>query len=310
MNDGGEDNDIVLSSRIRLARNLDKVPFPTSGQEEPLTKVLEYMEQEFSGQSFNGFKDFQLAKMSDLEPIEKRVLIEKHLISPNLAENEGSGAVLISKNEQVSIMVNEEDHLRLQIYYPGLQLKTAVDTAFEIDDWIEGKIGYAFDEEKGYLTSCPTNVGTGLRASVMMHLPALTMTNQMNQIVPEINKLGLVVRGIYGEGSEALGNLYQVSNQVTLGKSEEEIIQDLTSVVRELIDSERRSREWIVQQSGIQLEDKLYRSYGILSNSRIIHSKEASKCLSDIRLAIDLGWIKGVSKTILNELMVLTQPGF
>lgn len=308
LNDGGEDNDIVLSSRIRLARNLDKVPFPTSGQEEPLTKVLEYMEQEFSGQSFNGFKDFQLAKMSDLEPIEKRVLIEKHLISPNLAENEGSGAVLISKNEQVSIMVNEEDHLRLQIYYPGLQLKTAVDTAFEIDDWIEGKIGYAFDEEKGYLTSCPTNVGTGLRASVMMHLPALTMTNQMNQIVPEINKLGLVVRGIYGEGSEALGNLYQVSNQVTLGKSEEEIIQDLTSVVRELIDSERRSREWIVQQSGIQLEDKLYRSYGILSNSRIIHSKEASKCLSDIRLAIDLGWIKGVSKTILNELMVLTNP--
>lgn len=279
LNDGGEDNDIVLSSRIRLARNLDKVPFPTSGKEEPLTKVLEYMEQEFSGQSFNGFKDFQLAKMSDLEPIEKRVLIEKHLISPNLAENEGSGAVLISKNEQVSIMVNEEDHLRLQIYYPGLQLKTAVDTAFEIDDWIEGKIGYAFDEEKGYLTSCPTNVGTGLRASVMMHLPALTMTNQMNQIVPEINKLGLVVRGIYGEGSEALGNLYQVSNQVTLGKSEEEIIQDLTSVVRELIDSERRSREWIVQQSGIQLEDKLYRSYGILSNSRIIHSKEASKCL-------------------------------
>lgn len=132
LNDGGEDNDIVLSSRIRLARNLDKVPFPTSGQEEPLTKVLEYMEQEFSGQSFNGFKDFQLAKMSDLEPIEKRVLIEKHLISPNLAENEGSGAVLISKNEQVSIMVNEEDHLRLQIYYPGLQLKTAVDTAFEI----------------------------------------------------------------------------------------------------------------------------------------------------------------------------------
>lgn len=310
LNDGGEDNDIVLSSRIRLARNLDKVPFPTSGQEEPLTKVLEYMEQEFSGQSFNGFKDFQLAKMSDLEPIEKRVLIEKHLISPNLAENEGSGAVLISKNEQVSIMVNEEDHLRLQIYYPGLQLKTAVDTAFEIDDWIEGKIGYAFDEEKGYLTSCPTNVGTGLRASVMMHFPALTMTNQMNQIVPEINKLGLVVRGIYGEGSEALGNLYQVSNQVTLGKSEEEIIQDLTSVVRELIDSERRSREWIVQQSGIQLEDKLYRSYGILSNSRIIHSKEALKCLSDIRLAIDLGWIKGVSKTILNELMVLTQPGF
>ncbi len=310
LNDDGEDHDIVISSRIRLARNLDKVPFPTSDQKEPLEKTLEYMEQEFNGKSFDEFKDFQLVKMSDLEPIQKQVLIEKHLISPNLAENNDSGAALISENEQVSIMINEEDHLRLQIYYPGLQLKSAMETSFEIDDWIESKIGYAFDEEKGYLTSCPTNVGTGLRASVMMHLPALTMTNQMNQIVPEINKLGLVVRGIYGEGSEALGNLYQVSNQVTLGKNEVEIIQDLASVVRELIDSERRSREWIVQQSGIQLEDKLFRSYGILSNSRIIHSKEASKCLSDIRLAIDLGWIKNVSRTILNELMVLTQPGF
>ncbi|MGM8216215.1 protein arginine kinase [Bacillaceae bacterium W0354] len=306
----GPDNDIVLSSRIRLARNLKQVPFPTAENHEELARVLQYINQEFNKQSFNDFKHFEFLEMENLKPIEKMVLVEKHLISPNLAENNDVGGVLISSNEQASIMINEEDHLRIQIYFPGFELKEALKTALQLDDWIEERIQYAFDENRGYLTSCPTNVGTGLRASVMMHLPALTVTNQISQIIPAINKLGLVVRGIYGEGSEALGQLYQVSNQITLGKSEEDIVDDLRSVVNQLITSERKAREWIMQKTGIQLEDRVFRSYGVLANSRIIESKEAAKCLSDVRLGIDLGLIKNVSKNILNELMVLTQPAF
>ncbi|GEL78096.1 protein arginine kinase [Tenuibacillus multivorans] len=310
LNTEGIDNDIVLSSRIRLARNFEQVPFPTSGDTAAMEKVLQFIDQEFNQQTFQDFKQFQLVKMSDLKPIEKRGLVEKHLISPNLAENEQTGAVLISKNEQASVMVNEEDHLRIQLYFPGFELTKALEKAEQLDDWFENRTRYAFDEKRGYLTSCPTNVGTGLRASVMMHLPALSMTNQMNNLIPEINKLGLVVRGIYGEGSEALGQLYQVSNQMTLGKSEEDIVEDLKSVVKQVIESERRAREWIMEQLGIQLEDRIFRSYGILANSRVIQSKEAAKCLSDVRLGIDMGMIKNVPKTILNELMVLTQPAF
>lgn len=310
MKEEGEDSDIVLSSRIRFARNLAQVPFPTSRNEEDLSRVLEYVEQEFNNQSFKSFKQFELIKMNELKPIEKRVLVEKHLISPHLAENNNVGGVLISHNEQASIMVNEEDHLRIQVYYSGFELEKALKNALDLDDWIEERIQFAFDERRGYLTSCPTNVGTGMRASVMMHLPALTMTKQMNQIIPEINKLGLVVRGIYGEGSEALGQLYQVSNQLTLGKSEEEIVNDLSSIVRQLINSERKARERIVNQLGIQLENRIFRSYGILTHSRIIESKEAQKCISDVRLGIELGLIEGVSRQTINELMVFTQPGF
>ncbi|WP_188208038.1 protein arginine kinase [Alkalibacillus aidingensis] len=310
MNTEGDDSDIVLSSRIRLARNLDQVAFPTSDESDSMQRVLQHVEQEYNQQSFESFKQFQLVKMNELKPIEKRVLVEKHLISPSLAENTDTGGVLISENEQASVMINEEDHLRIQVYFPGFELSKALEQAQDLDDWFEERTRYAFDETRGYLTSCPTNVGTGLRASVMMHLPALTMTNQMNQIVPEINKLGLVVRGIYGEGSEALGQLYQISNQITLGKSEEDIVEDLKSVVKQVIESERRARQWVMQQSGVQLEDRIFRSYGVLAHSRIIESKEAAKCLSDVRLGIDLGLIKNISKNILNELMVLTQPGF
>ncbi|MRG87987.1 protein arginine kinase [Salinibacillus xinjiangensis] len=305
-----EDNDIVLSSRIRLARNFKEYPFPIVADEKTLEKVLDVFADHFAEHSLGKNANLELVRMSQLEPIEKRVLVEKHLISPSLAENQKTGAALISEDEQVSVMINEEDHIRIQLYQPGFQLEGALDYASKLDDWLEEKISYAFDENRGYLTSCPTNVGTGMRASVMMHLPALVITQQMNQIIPAINQLGLVVRGIYGEGSEALGNLFQISNQITLGKSEEDIVEDLKSVVKQLIEQERNARQRLMKNSAIQLEDKIFRSYGILANSRIIQSKEASKCLSDVRLGIDLGLIQNVSKTILNELMILTQPGF
>jgi protein arginine kinase len=232
------------------------------------------------------------------------------LISPHLAENSPHGAFLLSENEEISIMINEEDHIRIQCLFPGLQLTEALKAANQIDDWLEENINYAFDEHYGYLTSCPTNTGTGLRASVMMHLPGLVLTRQLNRILPAINQLGLVVRGIYGEGSEALGNIFQISNQITLGKSEEDIVEDLNSVVSQLIAQERSSRSALAKTSNIQLEDRVFRSYGTLAHSRVIETKEAANCLSDVRLGIDMGYIKDISRNILNELMILTQPGF
>ncbi|MBA4536986.1 protein arginine kinase [Bacillus aquiflavi] len=310
MNEDGADSDIVLSSRIRLARNLKEHTFPTLYSIEEAKNVINKVEKAVS----SGYPDYlgklEVLKMEELQPLQKRVLVEKHLISPHLAEDSTYGACLLSENESISIMVNEEDHIRIQCLFSGFQLTEALNLANVIDDWIEEQIDYAFDENRGYLTSCPTNVGTGLRASVMMHLPGLILTRQMNRIIPAINQLGLVVRGIYGEGSEALGNIFQISNQITLGKSEHDIVNDLKGVVVQLISQERSAREALVKTSNIQLEDRVFRSLGVLENSRIIETKEASRCLSDIRLGIDIGYIENISKNILNELMILTQPGF
>ncbi|MBU8791002.1 protein arginine kinase [Oceanobacillus caeni] len=310
MREEGPSSDIVMSSRIRLARNIASIPYPIIAEEEKLAEVRKLIEKEYANKSFNSYHNFEFIPIRELTAIEKRVLVEKHLISPNLAKHTNESAVIISENEQVSIMVNEEDHLRIQLYFPGLQLRHALDKAFEIDDWLEEKVNYAFDENKGYLTTCPTNVGTGMRASVMMHLPALALTGQINRMMPAINQLGLVVRGIYGEGSEALGNIFQISNQITLGKSEQDIVGDLESVVNQLIDHERNARDLIMRESPTALEDRIFRSYGVLAYSRIIESKEASNCISNVRLGIDLGIIKDTSRNILNELMVLIQPGF
>lgn len=306
----GPDSDIVLSSRIRLARNFRNYKFPTIFSTEEGQQVINAVYETVKEHHFSTIGNLELLVMDELQPLHKRVLVEKHLISPHLAENSVLGACILSENEEVSIMVNEEDHIRIQCLFPGLQLSEALNIANEIDDQIEQHVHYAYDEEIGYLTSCPTNVGTGMRASVMMHLPGLVLTHQLNRIIPAINQLGLVVRGIYGEGSEALGNIFQISNQITLGKSEEDIVEELQSVVAQLISQERSAREALAKTSNIQLEDKVFRSYGILSNCRIIESKEAANCLSDVRLGIDMGYIKNISKNILNELMILTQPGF
>jgi len=306
----GPDSEIVLSSRIRLARNLKDFAFPVISSEDQAKKALAHINEHLRGQDYQSIGPFEWVNMSELDPVEKRVLVEKHLISPNLAEDSEYGAVLINQNESVSIMVNEEDHLRIQCLFPGFQLNEALTLSNGIDDWIEQRFDYAFDEQRGFLTSCPTNVGTGIRASVMVHLPALMLTQRMNRIAPAINQFGLVVRGIYGEGSEALGNVFQISNQITLGKSEEDIVEDLRGVVMQLIQQEMAARRDLLKLSKIQLEDRVFRSLGILANSRIIQSKEAAKCLSDVRLGIDLGLIEGISRNILNELMVLTQPGF
>ena len=308
MNEEGPESDIVLSSRVRLARNLQNHTFSTLLKDEEANAIIEQLEKQL--QSLQEQHDLSMLKMAEMQPLEKRMLVEKHLISPHLAERSSYGACLLSSDEKVSIMFNEEDHIRIQCLMSGLQLTKALEKANELDDEIEEQVDYAFDEKRGYLTCCPTNVGTGLRASVMMHLPGLIITQQMNRIIPAINQLGLVVRGIYGEGSEALGNIFQISNQTTLGKSETDIVHDLTIVVQQIIAQERLAREALVSTMNIQLEDRVYRSLGVLAHSRIIETKEAAKCLSDVRLGIDLGYIKNISKTILNELMILMQPGF
>ena len=223
--------------------------------------VLQQFEQKFASQEVKDIGNFVLIRMNDTQPLAKRVLVEKHLISPNLAESRFGGC-LLSENEEISVMLNEEDHIRIQCLFPGFQLANALKAANQIDDWIEEQVDYAFSEKRGYLTSCPTNVGTGIRASVMMHLPALALTRQMNRIIPAINQLGLVVRGIYGEGSEAIGNIFQISNQMTLGQSEEDIVDDLNSVTAQLIEQERSARKALYQTSKIELEDRVYRSWG------------------------------------------------
>lgn len=310
MQTSGPEDDIVLSTRVRLARNLGDVPFPRKASGEELAQVRAKIKAHGDQQSCGAYAHLSFVDMEELTNLEKRALVEKHLISPYLVEHEKASGVLLSENEQLSIMVNEEDHIRTQVYLPGLQLSKALSEAFMIDDWLEEKSDYAFDEKRGYLTSCPTNVGTGLRASVMLHLPALALTKKLPKMIPAINQLGLVVRGIYGEGTEALGNIFQVSNQVTLGRSEEEIIENLESVVKKLIEHERELRTVLTNESEKRLEDRIFRSYGILKYCRIIESKEAAKYISDVRLGIDVGLIENVSPQILNELMVLTQPAF
>lgn len=310
MKASGTDSDIVISSRIRLARNLSDFPFPMLSTDSQLEKVIEAVEVAIGDEGFSNIGPLKLIPMDSLTPLQKRVLVEKHLISPNLANQSRKGAVVLNHNESVSILVNEEDHLRIQCLFPGLQLKEAWEFADQIDDLFEKHMDLAFDENRGFLTSCPTNVGTGIRASVMMHLPALVMTQQINRILTAISQVGLVVRGLYGEGSEAIGNLFQISNQITLGQSENEIIDNLYGVARQIVEQERKARKYLIEQNRLLFEDRLFRSFGILKLARIIESKEAAQRLSDVRLGIDLGLIKGINPNVINELMIMTQPGF
>ncbi len=306
----GPDSDIVISSRIRIARNVSNEPFPMLATNQQSEEVLNRCASVLQEEGLKTVGQFDLVPLAGMSELEKRVLVEKHLISPNLANEARNGAVILSDNEAISIMVNEEDHLRIQVLYPGFQLKEAWDVAGKIDDIFEGVVDYAYDEKHGYLTSCPTNVGTGIRASVMMHLPALVMTQQMNRILQAIQQVGLAVRGLYGEGSEVMGNIFQISNQITLGQTEEEIIDNLHGVARQIIEHEKAARQKLLNESRAKLTDRIRRSFGILCYAEIMDSKEAAQRLSDVRLGVDLGLVEGLSPKIMNELLVMTQPGY
>ncbi|NGZ78105.1 protein arginine kinase [Saccharibacillus alkalitolerans] len=305
----GRDSDIVISSRVRIARNLRSLPFPLVASEEQAEQVRQTVIGA-AEQASEALGPLQPVRLDELSEVDRQVLVEKHLVSPALANESQEAAVVLSADESLSIMVNEEDHLRIQCLYPGFQVKEAWERATSVDDVLEAYIDYAFDDRRGYLTSCPTNVGTGLRASVMIHLPALVMTHQIGRVLNAVSQVGLTVRGIYGEGSEAQGNLFQISNQITLGQSEKEIVDNLEGIVGQIIEYERQARSRLVSESKIRLYDRVMRSYGILTHAAIMDGKEAAQRLSDVRLGVDLGWIDGLPMTLLNELTILTQPNF
>ena len=309
-NSESREADIAISSRVRLARNIDCIPFPTRmnpGQGETIIKkVWESIFQSSEAMANN----LVLMKIGKLDPIDRQILVEKHLISPELGESKRESAVIISRDEIISIMINEEDHLRIQCIFPGMLLDDAWKLCSKLDVLFEEKIDFAFDKKLGYLTCCPTNVGTGIRASVMLHLPALGMTGYIKGILEACGKIGIAVRGIYGENSEASGNMFQISNQVTLGQTEEEIIYSVKNVATQIIEQEKMLRKELYNQNPYRFEDRIYRSLGLLSNARIMTAEESLKLLSDVRLGVDMGTIEGISMEILNEIMLVTQPAY
>jgi len=310
MQQQGPDADVVISSRIRLARNIADLPFSPLMTDRATEDILKQLEQVMETDAFKELGDYELLKLKDMTTLDRKILVEKHLISPRLSKDYLQSAVIIKEDESVNVMVNEEDHLRIQSITSGFRLQEAYQSANKVDDAIENIVDFAFDERLGYLTSCLTNVGTGLRASVMVHIPALVMTGQAKRLLSAIQRVGLAVRGYYGEGSEAVGNIYQISNQLTLGYSEQEIIENLEDVIRQVIEHERYARKQLMENSKLNLEDTIYRSLGILLYARMISSQEVMQRISDVRLGIDLGMLKGLSSNILKELMVVTSVGF
>jgi protein arginine kinase len=311
MESGGPMSDVVLSSRIRLARNLSNLPFPHQMNEAQAEELILQVEQGVREINLVGLASrVDLYRLADVPALDRQVLVEKHLISPQQAQQARGRGLAISADESISIMVHEEDHLRIQCLAPGLQLKETWRVASLVDDALEQKLNYAFHAQRGYLTACPTNVGTGLRASVMMHLPGLVLTQQAGRLFHHLSQLGLVVRGLYGEGTEAAGNIFQVSNQTSLGKSEEEIIENLEAVAAKVIETERQARQHLVSESRLQLEDRIGRAYGILSSARVISSEEAMRLLSDVRFGIAMGIYPKLTHQTMNELLVAMQPAF
>jgi protein arginine kinase len=303
--------DVVISSRIRLARNVADLPFPHRMTEAQADALIRQVEAGIKEINLMGLSSrVELFRLADVPALDRQVLVEKHLISPQQAQQAKGKAVAVSEDESVSIMVNEEDHLRIQCLVSGLQLQEMWRLASTVDDALEQRLTYAFDTNKGYLTACPTNVGTGLRASVMMHLPGLVLTQQAGRLFHSLSQLGLVVRGLYGEGTDAKGHLFQISNQTSLGKAEEEIIEHLEAVVHKVIEAEKQARQHLLGEMRLQLEDRVGRAYGVLSTARVITTEEAMKLLSDVRLGISMGLFPKVSYRTVNELMVLMQPAF
>lgn len=299
----GPQGDIVLGTRVRLARNIRSIPFPATAERDQLREVLRLGEEMVPVLQRLG--EFSFLKMAEVESLEREVLVEKHLISPRHTENPQNKGVILGKHDEISIMVNEEDHFRIQVLEPGLQLEQAWQMANAVDDCFEKNLDYAFDPELGFLTACPTNVGTALRASVMFHLPALKRVNQVNKVLGTVSKFGLTVRGLYGEGSDVWGNIYQLSNQVTMGHSEEETIEYLNGFTEQILHSERQAREYLMEENRRLLtEDQLYRSYGVLTHARSMSSQEAMELLSDLKLGVDLGIIQDIDSDVLKQLIV------
>ncbi|MBF0485291.1 MAG: protein arginine kinase [Candidatus Omnitrophica bacterium] len=302
----GPNGNIVLSSRIRLARNLAAFPFTNRAGKKDFEAILKMVEGAIAEIPY--FKDSAFFHLNELDNIDRQFLVERHLMSHDHASNPQGKGLIVSKEEALSVMVNEEDHLRLQVMQSGFNLDATWDTINAIDNALSEKLSFAFLPEWGYLTACPTNTGTAMRGSVMVHLPALVMTRQINKVLMAIAKLSFASRGFYGEGTQAIGNFYQISNQVSLGHSERDIIQNIQGLIRQIIEQEEQARQALLVQNRSALEDKIYRAWGVLRNARIISSQETIELLSMVRLGVDVGIIEGLDHKILNELFIMIQP--
>lgn len=305
----GPQNSVAISSRVRLARNLVEYPFPVQATSAQLDEIEQKIRRWWNTGGLKSLGSTDYISIKDLPENQRLALVDKHLISPKLA-GQNHGGVLINSDESVSVMINEEDHLRIQSLLPGSQLNGAWNLASKVDDLFDAGFDYAWSPPAGYLTCCPTNVGTGMRASIMLHLPGLALSGQQSLVFGTISKVGIIVRGIFGEGSEAQGNIFQISNQITLGQKEEEIIEALNRVTDQVINQELEARNRLLETENIALRDKIWRAYGILANARVITSAEAMEYISLLRLGIDLDIIEGLNPRILQELLVFAQPGY
>ncbi len=297
---------IVVSCRARLARNLSTRPFARTATEEDQEYVIEQVL--VAARRSRHLHNAVFLKMNALNSDQRRFLVERHLVSPALAAGKGQRGVLYNRDESLSVMVNEEDHLRLQAILPGMQAREAWSRINALDDELGAGLDYAHSERWGYLTACLTNTGTGLRASVLIHLPALVLTEDMQRVMRGLEKMSFAVRGVYGEGTNATGNLYQVSNQATLGKSEEEVVGELARLTGQLIEYEKEAQETLMESARSQVEDKVWRAYGVLSHARVLGSQELMNLLSALRLGYSLGMVEDVPSSFMNHLMIVTQP--
>ncbi|MBC8059667.1 MAG: protein arginine kinase [Clostridiaceae bacterium] len=305
---GQNQNDsLVVSSRIRLARNVKDIAFPNRLDDERSKSVIKDVEDAFYKFS-NNRELFKTIYMWNEDKTSQEAFLEKHLVSHKLLTNSSKAAFIIDSKETISIMINEEDHLRVQCITAGLNLTEAFEMAIKVDDLLEENLDFAFNEKFGYITTCPTNIGTGMRASAMVHLPALAMNEEITGVFKALTQVGMTLRGLYGEGSQALGNFYQISNQVTLGLQEEEIINNLTAVINKIITQEKLSREHMLRKYKYELDDKIFRSLGLLKSAILINNKECLYNLSNVRMGVEMGIIKEMDIKILNSLLVATQP--
>ena len=302
----GPHDRIVMSSRVRLARNLRAASFPGWAKKPERVRILETVQPAVS--SLPEMADSFAEAMDNFTALDKQLLVERHLISrEHAAKNVGSGLVL-NRAETFSVMINEEDHLRMQALRPGFQIREAWTAIDRMDSALEKKLEYAFDNELGYLTACPTNLGTGIRVSAMLHLPGLVLSEQINPIIQSVNKLGLAVRGLYGEGTEALGNVFQVSNQMTLGESETVIVERLEKVVSQIIEHEENARAKLLEEKPKVVFNHIGRAYGVLANAHSISSKETMNLLSLLRLGVDLNLFPNTNRALVDGLFLTTQP--
>lgn len=302
----GDDSMVVLSTRVRLARNVAGALFPPQADDETKQRIISYFDSARSRSPLLGDGEYHTA--AEINDLDRQFLIERHLISPVFLDGDPAKSVFIGNDQRVSIMVNEEDHLRIQALSAGLNPQESFQMALRYENELNGMLEFNYDNDFGYLTACPTNAGTGMRASVLIHLPGLVLTREIDRIINRLTTSGLVVRGFYGEGSDVLGNLFQISNQYTLGITEEEIINQISRATADITEEEAAARQRLVDEAGDMIEDKIWRAYGILKHARVLTSDEVMNLLSAIRLGRAMKILDGIDVALINEILLLSQP--